>query len=57
MIRLIYLVAFAGFSAIPLVAQAQSYPVRSIQESPEPHGFAFPGRGLSEATPGVFLHP
>src|SRR5262249_62357175 len=30
MIRLIYLVAFAGFSAIPLVAHAQGYPVRSI---------------------------
>src|ERR1700752_265217 len=24
------------------------------KESPGPHGFAFPGRGLSEATRGVF---
>ena len=30
MIKLICLVAFAGFGAMPLVAQAQSYPVRSI---------------------------
>src|SRR6201982_4285137 len=30
MIKLTCLVAFAGFSAMPLVAQAQSYPVRSI---------------------------
>jgi tripartite-type tricarboxylate transporter receptor subunit TctC len=30
MIKLTCLVAFAGFNAIPLVAQAQSYPVRSI---------------------------
>jgi len=30
MTRLIYLVAFAGFSAMPLVAHAQSYPNRSI---------------------------
>jgi tripartite-type tricarboxylate transporter receptor subunit TctC len=30
MIKLTYLVAFAGFSAMPLVAHAQSYPNRSI---------------------------
>jgi tripartite-type tricarboxylate transporter receptor subunit TctC len=30
MMKLTCLVAFAGFSAMPLVAQAQSYPVRSI---------------------------
>ena len=30
MIKLTCLVAFAGFSAMPLVAQAQGYPVRSI---------------------------
>src|SRR2546430_7424761 len=30
MIKLTYLVALAGFSAMPLVAHAQSYPVRSI---------------------------
>jgi hypothetical protein len=30
MISLIYLVALAGFSAMPLVAHAQSYPSRSI---------------------------
>jgi tripartite-type tricarboxylate transporter receptor subunit TctC len=30
MIKLTCLLAFAGFSAMPLVAQAQSYPVRSI---------------------------
>src|SRR5438132_2436607 len=30
MMKLTCLVAFAGFSAMPLVAQAQSYPVRSV---------------------------
>src|SRR5437879_4295167 len=30
MIKWTFLLAFAGFSAMPLVAQAQSYPVRSI---------------------------
>src|ERR1700750_3208471 len=30
MVKLIYLMAFAGFSAMPLVAHAQSYPTRSI---------------------------
>ena len=30
MIKLICLVAFAGVSAMPVVAQAQSYPVRAI---------------------------
>jgi tripartite-type tricarboxylate transporter receptor subunit TctC len=30
MVKLIYLVAFAGFSAMPLVAHAQNYPTRSI---------------------------
>jgi transposase len=30
---------------------------RPSRESPGPHGFAFPGRGLSEATRGGFPHP
>src|SRR5205823_9644971 len=30
MVKLTYLVAFAAFSAMPLVAHAQSYPTRSI---------------------------